>query len=73
MKRIALILALIVSPAAAQQQSDPAFLQKAIAILQQQRNNAMDKAAVAEAKLAQANEELEKLKAVSAQQEHKNQ
>ena len=52
-------LLLIASPSVAQQ-VDAA---KLIAAVQQQRNEAMDKAAVAEAKAAQLAEELQRLKA----------
>lgn len=60
---LALALALLASPALAQQQSDPAFLQQAIASLQQQRNQALDQAAVAEANGRLAAQEIEKLRA----------
>lgn len=56
------LLILLASPVFAQQ-PDPIFLQKAITAVQTQRNLAMDAAAVAEAKLAQATEELTKANA----------
>jgi uncharacterized small protein (DUF1192 family) len=59
MKRIALLICLISAPSIAQQ-VDAA---KLVAALQQQRNEALDKAAVAEAKAAALLAELERLKA----------
>jgi len=57
----ALLLAL---PAHAQQApSDPAFLQQAVAALQQQRNEALDRAAVITANAQMLAAETEKLKA----------
>jgi hypothetical protein len=47
---------------AAPQGSDPAFLQTAIATLQAQRNRAYDEAAAAEARLANAQNEIIDLK-----------
>lgn len=69
--RLALFGILFASAAAAQQQQiDPATLQRIIVSLQQQRNEAMDKAALAEARAAQlaealrqAQDEAQKLKA----------
>ena len=63
MRAILLLAVMVVTPALAQQQPDPAMLQKAIAVLQQQRNEAMDKAAAAEVKASQLADELQKLKA----------
>lgn len=51
------------SPALAQQQADPAALQKVIIALKAQREEAMDKAALAEARAALLAEENQKLKA----------
>jgi hypothetical protein len=68
---VALSVILLVSPAFAQQQSDPAFVQRIIGPLQQQRNNALDAAAVAQARADQLAEELEKLKAQLAAKEPK--
>lgn len=48
---------------AQQAQPDVAALQKAIAVLQQQRNNAMDQAAGAQVELQRVTEENAKLKA----------
>jgi hypothetical protein len=62
MKRLAFVLALIALPALAQQ-SDLATMQRIAASLQQQRNEAMDKAALASARAAQLAEEVQKLKA----------
>lgn len=56
------LMFLIASPAFAQQ-SDIVTLQKAILVLQVQRNQAMDGAANAETQLALAREEIIKLKA----------
>jgi len=47
-------------PTAAQQQVDS---QRVLVALQQQRNEALDRAALAEARLAQANDDVQKLKA----------
>lgn len=63
MKRFAIAAALFAGPAFAQQQPDPAVIQRIIPSLQQQRNEAMDKAALAEARAAQLAEEVQKLKA----------
>jgi molecular chaperone GrpE (heat shock protein) len=63
---LALLSVCIISTAAAQQQPqkvDPATLEKAATILQLQRNQAWDAAAGCELRVAQANEELAKLKA----------
>jgi hypothetical protein len=77
MARAALIagLLLLASPALAQQQppADPAMLHRVINALVQQRNAALDAAALAEAKAAQAAEELQKLKADAAAREVKPQ
>lgn len=54
---------LLSSVAFAQQQPDPAFLQKAIAALQIQRNQALDAYVVDEAKIATLNEEIAKANA----------
>lgn len=62
MKKVAVFLILFTSPVWAQQ-PDPAFLQRAIAALQTQRNAAMDAAAVAEAKVAAVTEERDKAQA----------
>jgi len=56
---IGLFLSCTITPTLAQQpQDDPEYLKHAIAVLQIQRNNALDSQAVAEAKLAQVNEQL---------------
>lgn len=57
-----LLGSLIVTSATAQQ-LDPAVLQRVIGSLQAQRNEAMDKAALAEARAAQLADELQKAKA----------
>lgn len=62
MKRLAILAALLAFPAIAQQQPDPAALQKIAAALQAQRNEAMDKAALAEARAVQLAEEVQRLK-----------
>lgn len=63
MRRTLLVLALLVTPALAEQpQPDPAAMQKIIVILSQQRNQAMDAAASAQlqaATLQEANQKLE--------------
>lgn len=51
-KWTAIALAVLASPAFAQQQPDPAFLQRALAAMQAQRNQAQDIAAEREAQLA---------------------
>jgi hypothetical protein len=66
MKTIVIALLLLAVPAHAQQPQlppDPAFMQKAITALQQQRNDALDRQAGSEAKAAQLAEENAKLKA----------
>lgn len=60
---MAAVMLLIFSPASAQQQPDPAMMRRVIPLLQQQRNEASDRAALAEAKAAQLAEEVEQLKA----------
>lgn len=66
--RALLLLALLATPALAQQQPDMATMQRAIAVLQQQRNNAMDALASAEVQRAALAEELAALKAKIAEQ-----
>jgi hypothetical protein len=56
-KLIALILISVATPAVAQQ-PDPVFLQHALASIQAQRNQAMDAAAVSDAKVATLTEDL---------------
>lgn len=59
-----LFAALAVSPAAAQQmQTDVMTLQRTIAVLEQQRNGAMNQAAMAETRAAAIQAELEKAQA----------
>lgn len=58
-KKVLLILVLSTSSAFAQQ-PDPAFMQRAIAALQAQRNAALDAQAVSEAKVAGLTEDLNK-------------
>ena len=61
---LALCVVCIATGASAQQAvPDPAFMQKAIAAVQAQRNNALDVAAAAEARATQLAEENTKLKA----------
>jgi len=55
----------------AQQQPDPVVLQRIINSLQGQRNEAMDKAALAEARAAQLSEEVQRLKTEAAAKEAK--
>jgi hypothetical protein len=59
LKKVLLVSALMISPALAQQ-ADPAFMQRAIAALQAQRNQALDAAAVSDAKVAGLTEDLTK-------------
>jgi hypothetical protein len=54
---------LVYSSALAQQQPDPSLIRRIIPLLQQQRNEASDRAALSEAKAAQLSEEIEQLKA----------
>ena len=58
----AILLALLVSTSAAlsQQKPDPAVLERTISVLEQQRNSAMNSAAIAETRLATVSEELAK-------------
>lgn len=63
MKKLALLILLIASPALAQQQPDPAFLQRALGAMQTQRNQAMDALAVSEAKAAGLADDLGKANA----------
>jgi septal ring factor EnvC (AmiA/AmiB activator) len=56
---LATFFAVVGAPTHAQQPPDPAFVQKALAALQQQRNAAMDNLAVVQAQLAQAQEQLQ--------------
>jgi hypothetical protein len=60
MKKIALLFMLAASPAFGQQQPDAQFLQRAIAALQAQRNQALDAAASAEARAAGLADDLAK-------------
>jgi hypothetical protein len=62
---LAFVALLMTTSAFAQPQlpPDPAFLQKAITALQQQRNDALDRQAGSEAKASQLAEENAKLKA----------
>jgi len=73
MKRLALALLLLATPAVAQQQQqpDPAFLQRALASMQSQRNQALDSAAIADAKAAGLAEDLAKAQARVKDLEHK--
>lgn len=57
-----LVIAGILWPSFAWAEADVATLQKAIAVLQSQRNQAMDVAASAEAQLAIAQEQIKALK-----------
>ena len=58
---IVLLVSVFSVPAFAQQ-PDPAFMQKAITALQAQRNQALDSAAVAEAKASGVSDELNNAK-----------
>ena len=53
----------LAAPAFAQQQPDPAFLQRALGSMQAQRNQAMDALAVSEAKSAGLADDLAKAQA----------
>lgn len=65
MRALVVILALV-TPAFAQQ-PDPATMQKAITVLQQQRNSAMDQAASAQTEAMRLVDEVAKLKAEIAE------
>jgi len=57
-----IVFSLISTGAFAQSPSDPAFLNNALQVLQQQRNRALDEAAVSQAQYVQATKEIEVLK-----------
>lgn len=61
--KASLLVLLVVSPALAQQQPDPAFLQKAIIAMQAQRNAAQDSAAAESARAAMLADEVARLNA----------
>lgn len=63
MKRLLILTALLLASPATAQTPDPAFLQKAVAVLQQQRNAAMDGQAQAQTQAAMLADDVEKLKA----------
>lgn len=63
MKRLAVLLALVASPALAQQQPDPALQQKIIMVLQEQRNRAQDEAALLAARATILADDLAKAQA----------
>lgn len=63
MLRLAILLSLLTFPAVAQPAApDPVQLQKALSVVQQQRNNAMDQIAALQLEVYRLTEELEKLK-----------
>jgi uncharacterized lipoprotein YajG len=59
----AIVALLLMTGAAAAQQPDPAALQRLLASIEQQRNNALNQAAVADARAAQMAEEVQRLRA----------
>ena len=64
MKKIIVIAGLLASTSAfAQQQPDPAVMQRALNVLQAQRNQAMDSAAIAEARAVGLADDLAKAQA----------
>jgi hypothetical protein len=63
MRFLILALLFLATPALAQQSNDPLFLNRAISALQQQRNQAWDAAAVAEARAAGLADDLAKANA----------
>jgi Skp family chaperone for outer membrane proteins len=64
MKRILFIMGCLATPALAQQQApDPAVLQRAVAVIQAQRNQALDVAASADVRAAGLADELAKAQA----------
>ena len=63
MKKLAILLTILSTPAFAQQQDPTEFLQKALTSLQTQRNAALDNQAGAEARLSIATDKISKLEA----------
>lgn len=63
MKKIVISLGLLLTSPAFAQTPDPAFMNKALASIQQQRNSAMDAAASAEARVALLQDELNRMAA----------
>lgn len=63
MKNILLLATLLIASPAAAQQTDPAFLNRAIAVLQAQRNAAMDSVAAEKARADGLAEDLAKAQA----------
>jgi hypothetical protein len=63
MFKFVILFALFTLPAYAQQQTDPAFMQRAITSLQLQRNAALDQVVVSDAKVAGLTEDLTKAQA----------
>jgi hypothetical protein len=63
--RLLAIIAIVLLPsfASGQQQLDSATLQRLLAAVEQQRNNALNQAAFAEARVVQLAEEVQRLKA----------
>jgi hypothetical protein len=60
MKLLLIVFLLLSTPALAQQQPDPMFLQRALAVVQAQRNQALDAVAGSEAKVSGLTDELAK-------------
>lgn len=63
MKRLLILACLLATPAIAQQQPDPAMLQRAIGAVQAQRNQALDQAASCSASAGSLADELTKAQA----------
>ena len=63
MNRLAVLLALIATPAIAEQQPESETMQRILGAIQNQRNAAQDQAAVAQAEAARLAGEVSKLKA----------
>jgi hypothetical protein len=59
----AIVALLLMTGVAAAQQPDPATFQRLLSSIEQQRNAAMNQAAIADARAAQLAEEVQKLKA----------
>lgn len=71
-RRFAILACLIATPAFAQQQADPAFMLRAIPVLQAQRNAALDQAAAEKARADGLADDLAKAQARIKEMEPKS-